>query len=91
MSKMSYTPKSYVITLCTSVFYYKCELGYFDFGEDSYPRHYDHSIRTYAMAIKKFCKYRLGLIYNEINIVRGRKGLPPVKYMAGREECLAGL
>lgn len=91
MSKMSYTPKSYVITLCTSVFYYKCELGYFDFGEDSYPRHYDHSICTDAMAIKKFCKYRLGLIYNEINIVRGRKGLPPVKYMAGREECLAGL
>lgn len=91
MSKMSYTPKSYVITLCTSVFYYKCELGYFDFGEDSYPCHYDHSIRTDAMVIKKFCKYRLGLIYNEINIVRGRKGLPPVKYMAGREECLAGL
>lgn len=91
MSKMSYTPKSYVIGLCISVFYYKCELGYFDFGEDSYPRHYDHSIRTDAMAIKKFCKYRLGLIYNEINLIRERKGLPPVKYMAGREECLAGL
>ena len=69
MSKMSYTPKSYIVELCVSVFYYKCELGYFDFGEDSYPRHYDHSIRTDAMAIKKFCKYRLGLIYNEINIV----------------------
>lgn len=55
------------------------------------PHPMDHSIRTDAMAIKKFCKYRLGLIYNEINIVRERKGLPPVKYMAGREECLSGL
>lgn len=91
MSKMRYTPRTYINELCRSVFEYKCELGYFDFGDDTYPRKYDHSIRTDAMAIKKFCKYRLGLIYNEINIVRGRKGLPPVKYMACREECLAGL
>lgn len=84
MGKLRYTPRTYINELCRSVFEYKCELGYFDFGDD-------HSIRTDAMAIKKFCKYRLGLIYNEINIVRGRKGLPPVKYMADRADCLAGL
>lgn len=90
MRRMGYTPKRYVVELCASVFRYKCELGYFDLGDDTYPRHYDHSVRSDATAITKFCKYRLGLIYNEINIVRKRKGLPPVKYMASREECLAG-
>lgn len=91
MRRMGYTPKRYIVELCASVFSYKCELGYFDFGNDTYPRHYDHSIRTDSLAINKFCKYRLKLIYNEINIVRQRKGLPPVNYMADREECLAGL
>lgn len=91
MSKMSYTPRRQIVELCAAAFKYKGELGYFDFGADTYPRRYDHSIRSNTMSINKFCKYRLGLIYNEINIVRGRKGLPPVKYMAGREECLAGL
>lgn len=85
MRRMGYTPKRYVVELCASVFRYKCELGYFDFGDDT-----DLSVRSDATAITKFCKYRLGLIYNEINIVRKRKGLPPVKYMASREECLAG-
>lgn len=90
MRRMGYTPKRYIVELCASVFRYKCELGYFDFGDDTYPRHYDHSIRTDSNAISKFCKYRLKLIYNEINIVRQRKGLPPVNYMDDREECLAG-
>ena len=31
MRRMRYTPKSYVVELCGSVFRYKCELGYFDF------------------------------------------------------------
>ena len=91
MRRMRYTPKIYIVELCASVFRYKCELGYFDFGDDTYPKQYDHSIRTDSMAISKFCKYRLQLIYNEINIVRQRKGLPPVNYMADREECLDGL
>lgn len=44
MRRMRYTPKSYVVELRGSVFRYKCELGYFDFGDDTYPRHYDHSV-----------------------------------------------
>lgn len=91
MRRMGYTPKRYVIELCASVFKYKCEMGYFDSGEDIYPRRYTHVVRSDSTAIKKFCKYRLRLIYNEINIVRERKGLPQVKYMADREECIAGL
>lgn len=91
MRRMGYTPKRYIVELCASVFKYKCELGYFDFGDDRYPRHYGHTVRTDSTAITKFSKYRLRLIYNEINIVRQRKGLPPVKYLADREECLAGL
>lgn len=90
MRQFVYTPKKYVGELCTSAFSYKCELRYYDFGSDAYPRRYDHSVRSDSMAISKFCKYRLKLIYNEINIVRQRKGLPPVNYMADREECLAG-
>ena len=91
MSKLRYTPRTHINELCRSAFEYKCELGYFDFGADTYPRRYDHSIRSNTMSINKFCKYRLKLIYNEINLIRERKGLPPVNRMAGREECLAGL
>lgn len=91
MRRMGYTPKRYVIELCASVFKYKCEMGYFDSEDDIYPRRYNRGVRSDSTAVKKFCKYRLGLIYNEINVVRGRKGLPPVKYMADREDCLAGL
>ena len=37
MGKLRYTPRTYINGLCRSVFEYKCELGYFDFGDDSYP------------------------------------------------------